>query len=113
MAFVLKQSETYSWPVSVEFPADGGKTASAKFTVEFKRLPHSRVEELVEAGKSASMTDREVCLEVVCGWDGVTDGEEPVPFSDAALGQMLELTGAIRGILAAWFESLAGAQRKN
>ena len=116
MAFILKQSDSYSWPVTVEMPAASGKpgqTIKSKFDAEFLRLSQSRVNDLVEGGKAGDITDKDVCLEIVCGWSGITDGEDEVPFSDAAFARLLDITGVQRGILTAWFESLGGAQRKN
>ena len=42
MAFVLKQSDTYKWPVTVEIPIDGGRFDKQTFDAEFKRLPQER-----------------------------------------------------------------------
>ena len=38
MAFILAQSDSYSWPVTVEFPVDGGRFEKQTFDAEFKRL---------------------------------------------------------------------------
>lgn len=113
MAFVLKQSDTYRWPVSVEFPADGGRIDKQTFDGEFRRLSQSRVSELIEGAKAGEITDRAVCEAILCGWSGVSDGDAEVPFSDAALAQMLDFPGVERGVIGAWFESLSGAKRKN
>ena len=113
MAFVLKQSETYTWPVTVEWPVDGGKTASAKFDAEFKRLSQSRIDELAAAAQSGSMTDGDIIRQLICGWAGVTDDDGDVPYSEKALAALLDITGVQKGILSSWFDSQAGAKRKN
>ena len=116
MTFILKQSDSYSWPVTVEMPAGTGKPGQitkAKFEAEFVRLSQTRINELVEGGKAGQIADKDVCLEVVCGWSGITDGEDDVPFSESAYSRLLDIAGVQRGILTAWFESLGGAQRKN
>ena len=44
MVFVLKQSDTYTWPITlVDVPVDGGKREKHTFDGEFKRLPQSRL----------------------------------------------------------------------
>ena len=35
--FKIVQNPTYTWPVTLELPADGGKTEKATFDAEFKR----------------------------------------------------------------------------
>ena len=113
MAFVLKQSDTYSWPVKVELPTDGGRVDVQTFDATFKRLSQTRVNELIEGAQAGAITDRQVCVEIVTGWAGVLDDGADVPFSASALASLLDVPGVERGILQAWFESLAGAKRKN
>jgi hypothetical protein len=111
--FVLSQSTSYTWPVTVEFPADGGRTEKQTFDAEFKRLSQTRVKELADAIQSGELTDADVATEVMLGWSGVTDGSDEVPFSQAALKQLLDLPLVASSIVVAYFGSLSGAKRKN
>lgn len=113
MSFVLSQSSTYTWPVAVEFPVDGGKTEKQTFDAEFKRLPQSRIREIAQAIDAGEVTDYDIALEVVVGWSGVTDGSSEIPFSDKALKQLLDVPLVATSIVVAFFNSMSGAKRKN
>jgi hypothetical protein len=119
MAFVLTQSDTYTWPVSFEIPVDGGRHERQNFDGEFKRLPQSKVAPMVsELNKLDDGEDldriTELAVEILVGWSGVTDGAgEAVPFSQKALRQLLEIPLLGAAVLRAYFDSLKGAKRKN
>ena len=114
MAFVLTQSETYTWPVSFEFPSDGGRFERQAFDAEFNRLPQSRIREIGELIDSGEVTDASVAAEVLVGWSGVNDSNgDPIPFSQKALEQMLDVPMLAAAIVLAYFNSLSGAKRKN
>jgi hypothetical protein len=129
MAFILDQSDSYSWPVTVKVPQDGGRFRSYSFEVEFLRVSQERREELgrqllaqknrVEAGdlEGELLTPRQIAAELVVGWSGILDSEEkdasPVPFSPAVLAQLLNIGDVADAILAAWNDSIPGAKSKN
>lgn len=113
MSFVLKQSTTYTWPVTVEYPVDGGRTEKSTFDGEFKRLSQARIKEMTAAVDSGELTDVDIAEEVLVGWSGVTDGEDEIPFSKSALAQMLDIPLVASAIVLAFFNSLTGAKRKN
>ena len=123
MAFVLKQSATYKWPVTILLPIDGGKKEKHTFDAEFRRLPQSRTEELVTQLKMQERVDidpdqillmKDAAKEILVGWSGVQDdsGEE-IPFSETALEQVLEIQMVAAQIILGWFNSLEVAKRKN
>jgi hypothetical protein len=119
MAFVLKQSDTYSWPVAFDVPVDGGRHERQTFDGEFKRLPQSKVGPMVaelQRLEDLSELDRitELAAEVLVGWSGVSDdnGKE-IPFSQGALEQLLEVPLLSVAILKAYMDSIKGAKRKN
>lgn len=119
MAFVLKQSDTYSWPVSFDIPVDGGRHERQTFDGEFKRLPQSKVGPMVaELNRLDDLGDLdrigELAADVLVGWSGITDdnGKE-VPFSQKALEQLLEVPMLAVMVLKAYLDSLKGAKRKN
>jgi hypothetical protein len=115
MAFVLKQSTSYTWPIPLVIPVDGGRKETHTFDGEFRRLPQSRINELltlarnVELGKADpdEMEDIQTAKEMLIGWSGVLDdaGKE-VPFSDLALSQLLDLPGIAGQIVKAFFKSI-------
>lgn len=112
MAFVLKQSDSYHWPVEVSIPVDG-RFEKQTFDIEFRRVSQPRINELAQLGSEGAITDRQTCIELVVGWRGITDGTAEIPFSQDALGQLLDMSVMERAILVAWGESLSGAKRKN
>lgn len=68
MAFVLAQTESYSWPVTVEFPIDGGRFEKQSFDAVFKRLPQTRIREIWDLIQAGELNDDELCAEVLTGW---------------------------------------------
>jgi hypothetical protein len=114
MAFVLKQSDSYSWPVTFNLPVDGGRHERQTFDGEFKRIPQSRITEIGGQIKAEEITDADLAAEVLVGWSGVTDNSgAQVPFSQHALEQLLDVPMLAAAITLAYFESLQGAKRKN
>ena len=126
MAFVLKQSDSYTWPVSIKLPANGGKRERQTFDAEFKRLPQSRINEIqlqvqqrmkaAERGEDTGegISDQSIADEVLVGWDGIVDGDgEPVPFSKGSKAQLLDVPMMAGAIIEAFFASLVEAKRKN
>jgi hypothetical protein len=114
MAFVLKQSDTYTWPVTFDVPVDGGRHQRQTFDGEFRRLSQSRIREIGQQIESGETTDADLATEVLQGWSGITDDNgKDVPFSQAALQQLLDVPMLATAIVTAYFSSLQGAKRKN
>jgi hypothetical protein len=123
MAFVLKQSATYTWPITLVLPVDGGRREKHTFDGEFRRLPQTRINEIIrlarlqERGKLADdeeLQDQDAAKEILVGWSGITDDDgKNVPFSEAALGQLLEIPTVAGQVVRTWFDSLEVAKRKN
>ena len=126
MAFVLKQSDSYTWPVSIKLPANGGKRERQTFDAEFKRLPQSRINEIQEQANKRmkalergddggdGISDVTVADEILVGWDGIVDGDgEPVPFSKGSKAQLLDVPMLAGALISAYFESLTEQKRKN
>lgn len=112
--FVVNQTDSYKWPVIVELPIDGGKFKKENFDAEFKRVPQSRIKEIVKLVESDEMGDKELCKEVLVGWKGIQDnaGEE-LRFSETALDTILDIQGVAKCIVKAFFESISGVKIKN
>ncbi len=126
MAFVLSQSQSYSWPVVLRLPADGGKREKSTFDAVFKRLPQSRINEiqqLVQQRLKAAehnedldngVTDQSIADELLVGWSGVVDADgDEVPFTEAAKTQLLDVPMVAGALIGAYFESLVEQKRKN
>ncbi len=129
MAFFLEHSDSYSWPVTVKVPQSGGRFRTFTFEIEFRRVSQERREELgrqllvqkgrIEAGlvDGEILTPRQIADELVVGWSGILDSEgpdaQPVPFSEATKGQLLNIGDVADAILGAWNESIPGAKSKN
>ena len=113
MAFVLKQSDTYTWPVSVDIPVDGHHQRST-FEGKFKRVSQSRIREMGQEIEDGTITDGEMVAEVLVDWDGIDDDDgNPVKFSPSTLKQLIDVPMVATAIATAYFESIAGAKRKN
>jgi len=122
MAFVLKQSASYTWPVPLLIPVDGGRREKHSFDAEFKRLPQSRINEIIKLaralelgrGDEESLDDKTAAKEILIGWAGITDDSgKDVPFSEAALDQLLEIPTIAGQIIRAWFNSMEVAKKGN
>lgn len=114
MAFVLSQSESYSWPVAVEFPVDGGRFDRQTFDAQFKRLPQDRIRQVWEQIQSNELDDDGLCNEILVGWTGVKDGKgADVPYSEKARADLLRVPLVAAAVVSAWLDSLSKARRKN
>lgn len=126
MAFVLNQSQSYSWPVSIKLPADGGKREKSSFDALFKRLPQSRINEIqllvsqrikaAERGEELDngVTDQSIAAEILVGWSGIVDGEgDDVPYSEASKAKLLDVPMMAGALIEAYFASLVELKRKN
>jgi hypothetical protein len=126
VAFVLNQSQSYSWPVSINLPADGGKREKSSFDALFKRLPQSRINEIQQLAqqriKSAErgdeldngVTDQSIAAEILVGWSGILDADgDDVPYSEAVKAQLLDVPMMAGALIEAYFTSLVELKRKN
>jgi hypothetical protein len=126
MAFVLKQSATYKWPVAFRVPTDGGKYDKQSFDAEFKRLPQSRINEIqaeVQARVRAAekgepiefdISDISIAEEVLAGWSGVVDDDgDEIAYSETGKTELLNVPMMAGAIIEAYFDSVAGKKTKN
>ena len=114
MAFVLKQDDRFTWPISFDVPVDGGRHQRQSFDGEFVRVSQSRLRQFGEAIQGDEMTDADIARQVLVGWSGITDDEgEEVPFSKAALDRLLDVPMLATAIVTTYFKSLQGAKQKN
>lgn len=112
MPFLIKQSESFWWPVRVTYPTDHGKYKTETFDGEFKRLSQSEVQKLAERVEANETTAEELVKELLINWKGITDGENDVEFSEFALEQLLGIPLVASSVLTAFLESYTGGQNK-
>lgn len=115
MTFVLSQKESFTWPVTYRMPKDGGKYDKQEFTVEFKRLPESRIREIKEQADRSEIEDDALIAEILLGWSGIRTAEgEEFPYNETNKRVLFDLFPGVRAaIILTWFAALGGAVRKN
>lgn len=123
MAFVLAKKATYLWPLRITLADDGGKRTVETLELEFRRLPQSRIDEIVKKAKAAErsrdddddLSDQDLCRELVAGWGEsvVDDNGDRIPFSDKRFNEFLEIQTVPGQVIRGWFESLKDGKRKN
>jgi hypothetical protein len=123
MAFKLSQTATYSWPMKIVLPADGGRREVFSFDAVLRRLPQSRINEIIRQVKlqergdvdpADEIQDMDAAREVMAGWSGVLDSDgEELPFTEANLTRVLEISTVASQIVKGWFGSLNEAKVKN
>lgn len=121
MAFKIVQSDTYKWPVKIVLPAEsGGRRETHAFDAIFKRLPQTRINEIIAeikrteySDEEEGITDIEACKEMLVGWSNVVDDDGELPFTQDSLNAMLNIPTVASQIIKAWFGSQESAKRKN
>lgn len=108
MAFVLKKSSSYKWPVTVEVPMDGGRFKKETFTAIFRKMSRSAFNDLIDQGDDALVN------EIIQGWENVKDEDgEEVPFDEDAKQQLFDDPYVLRALITAYTDSLTGEKAKN
>lgn len=126
MGFVLEQSPSFTWPITIREPQDGGRYRSHTFEAVFARLPASRLEEVqleYQRIKAAAARDevitalptKEIAAEILVGWSGIfePDNTTQVPYSEAAKAQLLEVATVADVLVTTYIESIEKAKAKN
>lgn len=122
MALVLKDSDSYTWPIVYRQPVSGGRREKQEFEAEFKRLPQSRInaiqdlaQKVIDKDPDASeISDVSIADEVLVGWDGIVDSDgEVIPYSKGTKAQLLDLPMMAGTLIEAYFTSLVEEKRKN
>jgi hypothetical protein len=123
MSFILKQTASYVWPVPLLIPVDGGRREKHTFDAEFRRLPQARINEIIKLARATELgrdtedeilDDKTAAREIMAGWSGITDDDiKEIPFSEAALDQLLDIPTVAGQIIKAWFNSMDVAKKGN
>jgi len=117
MAFVIKKRESYRWTIEHALEKRQGKIEVMSFDAEFKALPTSRIEVLLQQARDMKIDDMAFLGEILVAWHGLRaeDGAE-FAYSAENLKQLLEdFPGITASLSRAWTESVLGgtAARKN
>lgn len=126
MGFILEQSPTFSWPITIRERQDGGRYRTHTFDAIFKRLPQSRMDEIVielQRLKSCAARDeainelpiRAIASEILVGWSGIfePDNTTQVPYSEEAKAKLLEVETVANVLVATFMDSADKAKAKN
>lgn len=123
--FILKKEATFTHPIKFFTPADGGTQKEETFDAVFKIIPQSRINEI---GLQAQIKQKElndgiydgteisdllIADEILVGWDGITDGNMPVPFTPATKKQVLDIAGLANLLVTKYFEEVSKQKVKN
>ena len=123
--FILKKEATFTHPIVFYTPADGGTQNKETFDAVFKIIPQSRINEIgIQAQKKQKeldqgifdgekISDYMIAEEVLVGWDGITDGNDPVPFTKATKKQVLDIAGLANLLVTKYFEEVSKQKVKN
>lgn len=125
MAFILEQSPTFSWPITIRELVDGGRYRTHQFEAVFNRLPQDRMEEVQLAYQKIKVTaardqevdaipTREIAAEILAGWKGISnpDGTE-VECTPATKQQLLKVATVADVLVSTFFEAHDKARAKN
>ena len=104
MGFILEQTPTFTWPITIREQVDNGRYRTHTFEAVFKRLPQSRMDEITLdyqrikswAAKDEvinSLPTREIASEILVGWTGIfePDNTTQIPYSEDSKAQLLEI----------------------
>jgi len=115
MAFVIKKDKSYTWPITISEPVDGGQFNDQKVRVKFKMLSQGRIDEIV---KNEAEEDADILNDVLIGWDdGVFKDESgaDLAFNEDNKDLILSVPFVRGALVKGFFESIAGKalRRKN
>ena len=123
--FILKKEATFTHPIVFYTPGDGGTQKEETFDAVFKIIPQSRINEIglqaqqkkneLDKGimDGTDISDLLIADEILVGWDGITDGNNPVPFTKATKKQVLDIAGLANLLVTEYLEVVAQQKTKN
>ena len=115
MAFVIKKEKSYTWPITISEPTDGGQFNHQKVSIKFKMLSQDRINDIV---KNDNEEDADILTEVLIGWDEGTFKDESgndLAFNADNKELILSVPYVRNGLVKGFFDSISGKQfkRKN
>lgn len=115
MAFKISSATegTYTWPVPVWLPVDGGKRQRQEFTATFKRFKRGE-EPLVGDELEDDDDGVETFKKFLAGWSGIKDDDgNEIQFSDETLREFLKVPVFVSAVTTAFQNSVNQAREKN
>lgn len=111
MAFKLRKSDDFEFPVEVEEPTASGLEKSG-FVGRFKRMTADKVSQIFRGNGLGEVSDREIAEQVLIGWgeDLVDDEGKPLPFNKATKKLLLDRPEVTRGVVFAFGSAMTGRQ---
>lgn len=104
MAFVRKTIKTFSWPVPVEEPTDGGTFTTSTFDATFRRVGRAEFARLSNKG------DMPLLKAILTGWDGIDDESgTPIPFTQETMKEFADDPYWMRAVLKAYTATFDGS----
>lgn len=102
----IARNAEFTHNVTVRVPVDGGH-AEHTFKARFRVVPWKEL-------TAIENDPEEQARRVLIGWEGIVDDEDqPIPYSDAARDQLLEMLFVRVPILRVYVDAVAGAKRGN
>lgn len=111
--FILSQSNTYTWPITVEFPVSGGKFEKQTFDAEFRRMSQSEIEDYFKRINDGEIVDRDFAKAILVGWKGITSDGQEVPFSESSRDMLFDIPLVVSALIKSFVSSVTGAKAKN
>jgi hypothetical protein len=115
MAFIIKKDKSYSWPVTISEPIDGGGFNDQKVRVKFKMLSQARIDDIV---KNEAEEDADILSDVLIGWEEEAFRDEAgvnLLFNEDNKDLILSIPFVRSALIKGFFESISGkaVKRKN
>lgn len=104
--FVMKTEHTFTWPVRIKVPVDGGEFKDATFDCTFRTCDHEDFMAIVDGRISEADFLRKV---TVGPWSGVEDASgKEMPFSEAARDRLIAIPYVRTALVRAYREAMSG-----
>lgn len=108
MSFCIAVKPTYPWPVKVSMQDGKGGFTTSTFKAIFARQSVDEIEEI------KSLQTKEALKRVLVGWSDLVDEDGvAVEFNDENFERLISILPALKGLVDAFWESLAKAKEKN
>ena len=109
--FIIEKSGSYTWPVVIKTPTDGGKLEESTFKASFRRFSsQEKLKSLCEQLSDA----KAFCRDVLTGWDDISmNGTDPFVFTPENMEKLLDVPFVAAAIATAFMESVVAGREKN
>ncbi len=117
--FLKEIPQTYTWPVELMVPINGGKRKKITFEAEFNRKSKTETQKLLAAARTVdenwiqSIEFAPIIEEVLIGINAKDESGKSAPLPDDIKEELLEITGAEAAIFNAYMASLSQEKTKN